>query len=259
MLHRFRKRSGTRDGDCTGRRSTSRTDAKAAWVDENRLATDWDLCYHYSCPSELYRPTSLPMKNWNTAKYVHAVYRDTRRKSANIDVSGLLFHIFRDIKKTETSFLISNDRVDTWVCHFTPQTQQVGVRWKHPASPIVSVIWDAERVTYVEYMPRCRSGNVNASWDRLLRLSEAWVGRDLDISREVWSCSEVIQHHTTHVGQRSCCSRLTWNFWTIYWSWPCPVGLMCAGCWSRMHSKQVEWLFLKGYKCKIRFLRTGNF
>jgi len=259
MVHRFRKWSDIRDGDCTGRPSTPRTDAKAAWVDENLLATNWDLCCHYSCPSELYRPTSLPMKNWNTAKYVHAVYRDTRRKSANIDVSGLLFHIFSDIKKTQTSFLISNDRVDTWVYHFTPQTQQVGVRWKHPISPIVSVIWDAERVIYVEYMPWCRSGNVNASWDTLLRLSEAWVGRDLDISREVWSCSEVIQHHTTHVGQRT--TPVVW----LGTSGPYIANDHARSDWcvpvaeAECTVKKVERLFLKSYKFKIRFLRTGNF
>jgi len=113
------------------------------------------------------------MKNWNTAKYVDAVYPDSRRKSAKIDVSEFLFHIFSDFRKTETSFLISSDRVDTWVYHFTPRTQQAGVRWKHPASPIVSVFWDAESIIYVEYMPRCRSGNVNASWDTLPRLREA--------------------------------------------------------------------------------------
>jgi hypothetical protein len=102
----------------------------------------------------------LSMKFWNTAKYVFAMYRYTRRKSAKMDVSWFHFHFFSDFKKTETSFLISSDRVDTWVYHFT-QTQQAGVRWKHPASPTVYVFWDADSVIHVECMAWCRSGNVN--------------------------------------------------------------------------------------------------
>jgi hypothetical protein len=189
MVRRFRKWSDTRDDDCTGRPSTSRTDAKAAWVDENRLATNWDLCSHYSCPTELYKPTSLSTKKWNTAKYVHTVYRDTRRKSAKIDVSRFLFHIFSDFKKTETNFLISSGRVGTWGYHFTPRTQQAGVRWKHPASATVSVFWDAESVVTLN---TCLGAD-QATWTplgtRCHDFVRLWVGRDLDVSHEVWSCS----------------------------------------------------------------------
>jgi hypothetical protein len=75
-----------------------------------------------------------------------------------------------------------------------------------------------------------------------------WVGRDLDNSREVWSCNEVIQHHTSHVGQKKCFSRLTGNFWNMYWLWAPLVGLMCSGCWSWFHSKGSWMAVLEGLR-----------
>lgn len=257
MVHKFRKWSDICDDDSTGRPSTSRTDAKAAWVDENRLATNWDLCSHYSCPSELYRSTSLPMKNWNTAKYVHALYRDTRRKNAKIDVSRFLFHIFSDCKKTDTSFFISSDRVDTWVYHFTPRTQQAGVRWKHPASPTVSVFWHAESVIYVEYMPRCRSGNVNALWDTLPRLREPVSRKRL--GHHSWGLILQLGYTTPHSAHRTqeLFESFDWELLDHILVMTIPRRTRVRVAEADSTVQEVEWLFLKGCDCKIRICGEG--
>jgi hypothetical protein len=80
--------------------------------------------------------------------------------------------IFCDFKKIDVNFLIHSDKVVTWVHQFTPQRKQPGIWWKQSASPTVSVFCYAESVIHVEFMPRCTSVNVNASWETLLQLRE---------------------------------------------------------------------------------------
>jgi len=124
---------------------------------------------------------------------------DGRAQNRRLKIS--LSYLYSDFKKTETSFFISIDMVDTWVYHFTPRTQQAGVQWKHPASPTVSVFWDAESAIYVEYMPRCRSGNVNASWDTLPRLREAVSRKRL--GHLSWGLILQLSNSTPHSARRT--------------------------------------------------------
>jgi hypothetical protein len=154
-------------------------------------------------------------------------------------------------RTTETSFLTSSDRV----YHFTPQTEQAGVRWKHPTSPTVSVFWDAESVIHVELVRWCRWGNLNASWDTLLRLRESvssketWASlvrfdpaaEEYDTTQELFQSFDwkLLDHISVGIMPRR-----TYVFGLLK---PIP------------HSRKLKWLFLKRCECEIRFLRRGNF